>query len=732
MPYLLHRLLEVREILEEFSSHAIKESPILTDAYGITLYKCPIKRCSRFSHGFATRHSRDEHLKGHERTHKCTYQGCDYSELGFASEGDLNKHVELCHGTKSEGFIFPNMLPVSTSKALKDAIDRDDGSAIRDICDAQRVHTIRDTGFLLQAIKKKSVNAAMVVMELLGTTGEVCHQDQNGRTALHEAVVEVEFETLLQEILKLDVHLQPKDIDGVTPLAKALDGGHFHAVRIFLSTDKIDLKSCSTSYDPFMNGVLLAAAAGQDDIIQSIFAVSVASVPVSRRSRWISDSLKKAAFQKHESTVTLILELGQELGIKKHFKGILKEHLHTGLETKTRLLMERFGGKGGNPDNEFRRAAERGDVAAVLNLLEKGVNINYGSTALPTALAVASSSNQLSMMKLLLDKKAKVDARGGKWATALGAASSKGQIAAIQLLLEHGADPDYGIYSASCKGQNAIIELLLEKGGNINAHGGLGDALSAACSGGHETTVNLLLSHRAGIYARGEIADVEFGEAWSLEQEEDARLIPRGCGSPNDRGLYSALCVACKNGHGEIVQLLIYVLEKNAETEGQLLGKYSSALDKACAAPKGDLDTVQALLECGADPNYGSSRALQTACVRGKQDIIELLLEYGADVNGRDGNKPTALIKAALWEHENVVELLLKQGADVNAWSTHDAYCTALIAACSSTANQSLVQLLLEGGADVNMGLGEALKSAYRGGNNAIVQLLLWHGAKEM
>ena len=773
MPYLLRRLLEVRMILEELSSQTIKKSPMLTEAYGRSVYKCPIIGCTRFFRGFATRHKRDEHLKGHERNHRCTEMGCDYVELGFVSKGDLNKHVQLCHDTTAEDFIFPNVRPVSTNKALKDAIDRDDVLAIRDICDAQTVHTIGETGFLLQAVKKKSFNAAMVVMELLGTTSELDHQDKKGRTALHEAVVEVEFESLLQEIFQTDVDFQPKDNHGETPLARALTGGHFHAVRMFLSTDKIDLESCSTSYEPFMIGVVLAAAAGQDDIIQSIFNVSVARVPVSGLSRWISHALKKAAFQNHESTVALILELSQNLGIEKHYRGLLQEGSNYGLETMKKLVMvdPRIQVKGRSSIEELIGAAERGDIATVISLLRKGADINHKLEDLPTALAAATSSNQLSMMKLLLDKGAKVDAQGGNGGIPLGTASSKGHVAAIQLLLENGANPDQGIYPASYEGQNAVIELLLDKGAHINAHGLHGDALNAACYRGHEATVKLLLSHGAGIYARGEIADVAFGAAWSIEQEEYAQLKLQGSGGPNDVGLYSALCVAFKKDHRYLVQLLIEKLEKGAETVERRLGKYSRALGKACAAPKGDLETIQALLQSGADPNYGSFRALQTACARGKQDVVQLLLEHGADVNGRDGNKPTALIKAAVYGHENIVKLLLKQGAEVDAWSAYGcgAGGTALVAACSSLADKSVVQMLLdngadsniyvatntssvnalsmaclqreneevvrmllESGADVNANSGKALKNASRKGNDAIVQLLLQYGAKEM
>lgn len=777
MPGLIRRLLEVRVVLEELSSQVIKESPIFTEAYGRSLYKCPIIRCTRFFSGFATRYQRDEHLKGHERNHKCSKKDCDYSELGFASEEGLKKHVQLCHVTSSEDFTFPNVRRVSTSKALQDAIDRDDALAIRNICDPETVKTISETGFLLRAVKKKSLNAAMVVMELLGTTSDVGHQDKMGRTALHEAVVEVTFETLLQQILRTDVDIQGKDIHGETPLSKALDGGHFHAVRMLLSIDGMDPKSCSIH--ALWEGILIAAVQGETDIVKIIFAAAVYKIPSEKISKWISAALNNAAFHNHRSTVTLILELGHSTGIEKHYKGIIRKELPQGLEAITKLLMERavdpkLKSTGKTLKKEFRDAATRGDIATVTRLLEKGADINHGSLQSLTALAAASRYNMSKMMKHLLDKGAKVDANGGKWVTPLGAASSKGHIAAIKLLLDNGADPDYGILSASHGGHNAVVGYLLEKGGHVNAHGRFGDALNVACFEGHEATVKLLLNNRAGIYARGEIADFEFGKAWSIEQEEHVGFAMRSVSrsksisrSKDHRGLYSALCLLCRNGHRHLAPILIELLETGAETEGRYVGKYNHALSEACG--KGDIEIFQVLVQSGADPIYNLAKSLNYACSSGKNEMVHLVLEHGADDNGPNEDKLTTLIAAnsnGLW---NLVKLL-KQRTDITAQYISSRAGTALLAACSSSVRNShlihmllengadvdkrgldtnsndsvlsmarsrgdnvdIVRMLLEKGADVNADLGEVLNFAYRQQNTAIIELLLGYGSKEM
>lgn len=180
--------MEVRHTLEEFSVEVLKRSPILNEAYGKMLFKCPVINCTRFYQGFATRPQRDKHVGQHERAHKCTHEGCDYKELGFATEAELRRHVELCHQYLPEEPTFPKVQRVNLAKALNDAIDRDDVQAVRDICCEISDCPLRQTGFILRAMKRRSVSTALVLVELLGTDVEMDHVDNKGRTALHEAV----------------------------------------------------------------------------------------------------------------------------------------------------------------------------------------------------------------------------------------------------------------------------------------------------------------------------------------------------------------------------------------------------------------------------------------------------------------------------------------------------------------------------------------------------------------
>ncbi|OGE53750.1 hypothetical protein PENARI_c007G07930 [Penicillium arizonense] len=111
-------------------------------------------------------------------------------------------------------------------------------------------------------------------------------------------------------------------------------------------------------------------------------------------------------------------------------------------------------------------------------------------------------------------------------------------------------------------------------------------------------------------------------------------------------------------------------------------GRYGNALQAACS--KGHDNTVQILLECGADVNAQGGlyrNALQAACSEGHDNTVQLLLECGANVNAQGGLYGSALQAACSEGHYNTVQLLLEHGADVN--SQGGLYATALQAAHS-------------------------------------------------
>lgn len=171
---------------------------------------------------------------------------------------------------------------------------------------------------------------------------------------------------------------------------------------------------------------------------------------------------------------------------------------------------------------------------------------------------------------------------------------------------------------------------------------------------------------------------------------------------------------------------------KSSKIHGQTLPPRLIGLWLHDEAGKGNLETVKALINAGADVNAQGrffGYALEAAAWNGHKAVVEFLLENGADVNAQGGEYGNALQAAAYKAFQGVVELLLEKGADVNA---QGGYAGNALQAASTSGNVAVVRLLLEKGADVNAQGGQyrtALQAASTLGSEAVARLLLEEGA---
>ncbi len=518
MPYILRGLFEVRAILEKLSPQVSKDSPLLAEAYGRSLFKCPVIECSRFLRGFANRNLRDDHLRSHKRAHKCTVEGCEYLMIGFPTSADLNRHKQVCHWEQNENCAFPSVKRASLSQTLKDAIDRDDASAVRDLCAEMSVYPINETGFLFRAVKRKSFGAALVLLELLGSD-EIRHIAEDKRTVLHEAVegMHVDF---LKKILHTDVDINASDSKGRTPLSIALEHEHFAAVRLLRSrsgemSEATPATAISSNVVAWRKGFLGASSGGHNDIMPWIFSNLVQYwVDKPKISLTILQALSRAASNNHGLIVKTILDMGREMDLEKHYSKRLKEASRNGIEAIKLLEKPEVNEIGKTKGNALAAAAMKDDSAEVLRLLGKGADINYSTGLAHNALHAAAQYGKLSMVHLLLDKGANVNAQRSRpygRETALHAASRSGHDQIVQVLLDRGAEinaydtsGNNALYNAANRGSHKVVRLLLDRGADINAQGGrYGNALQAASVMGHDEVVKKLLGGGANVNAQG-------------------------------------------------------------------------------------------------------------------------------------------------------------------------------------------------------------------------------------
>lgn len=135
-----------------------------------------------------------------------------------------------------------------------------------------------------------------------------------------------------------------------------------------------------------------------------------------------------------------------------------------------------------------------------------------------------------------------------------------------------------------------------------------------------------------------------------------------------------------------------------------LLSAAPSAAPVADAARRGDLDTVRALLQQGADvnaPQGDGMTALHWAAERNDPDMAAMLVYAGANLSaGTRIGHYTPLHLASKTGSVAVVKTLLQAGANVEARSTNSGVTPLHLAA--SSGNAEILALLLDRKADVN------------------------------
>jgi len=394
-------------------------------------------------------------------------------------------------------------------------------------------------------------------------------------------------------------------------------------------------------------------------------------------------------------------------------------------------------------------AVMNGDGVALRALLQKKTDVNAVQVDGSTALHWAVYRNDVEAADLLLAAGANVRAETREGVTPLAMVSQHGQLVMADRLLKAGADArergpngETMVMYAARSGNADLIRLFVKAGADVNAREELRGttALMWAAEQQNAEAVSALLVLGADPAAKSGPAGLPqnyFAPRLNVKNVEDARERRKRAAAAG-RTYAEQLELERKEGlasAGPQARLSADDNNDDVPIVAGLVGSGGGGLTALVfAAREGDIASVRALLDAGADVNqtteYGWTPLL-TAINNRNYGLAALLIERGADVNlaNKGGWTPLYLatdnrnieggdypVPKPDRDHLEIIRLLLEKGANPNArirdntltrtiftmqWFFEEG-ATAFVRAAQS-GDTPLMKLLLEFGADPKM-----------------------------
>ena len=337
----------------------------------------------------------------------------------------------------------------------------------------------------------------------------------------------------------------------------------------------------------------------------------------------------------------------------------------------------------------FVEAAMNGNRDAVKTLLKDGADVNTTQADGMTALHWAAQKGDIELAKVLLYASANLKAttRIGGY-TPLLIASKNGDAAMIEALASAGADANgtttngtTPLMLASAAGKPAAVKALLDHGADVNAREAVkGEtALTFAAAFGRADVIRVLTAKGADVKATTKAVDLtdfarEEQERLAAERAQQGGQGGRGNGPGGRGGAPQGPQVPGVNRQYNYTELVAY---------------WGGLAPMHLAARQGEIESVKALLEAGADINQRGAgdpvTPMLIATMNGHFDLAKYLLDKGANPNIAQSNGVTPLYAALNCQ-----------------WSDKALYPQPRAYEQQRTSYLDLMQALLEHGADPN------------------------------
>jgi ankyrin repeat protein len=332
-------------------------------------------------------------------------------------------------------------------------------------------------------------------------------------------------------------------------------------------------------------------------------------------------------------------------------------------------------------------AAREGDTAALRELLRRGADVNISGPDGTTPLHWAIQRDDLESADLLIRAGARVRAANRYGVPPLVLACINGSTTLVERLLKAGADPnttlpegETALMTAARTGAVGPVELLIARGANVNASERWKGqtALMWAAAQRHPEVARTLIAAGADVHARsrGGLSPLLF--AVRAGDIDGTRLLLASGADVNDKASdgSSALVVAILNAHYELAATLV-----------------DRGADVNAPDPRGSALHVLAWMRSPGDVGTASVLPRVPTGALSSLGLAKTLLAHGADVNLQ-----------LSWREREVFEVVsgrVRVPADITVAPTYIAFDGATpFFLAAKHADVALMRLLVEHGAN--------------------------------
>ena len=599
---------------------------------------------------------------------------------------------------------------------------------------------------LIDAAQKGDTKAVLSALE---NGANVNARNKYGLSALMVAAKEAKTDTALALIEK-GADVNEADNENSTPLLFATEGGQVDIVTALLEkgadvnarrddgcTALISAAMGSTSIvrellrhgadvnaeSENVTALITARQYGQTDIVNILMEAGA--------TYNLNEQLMDAAEKGNEVKVRELLAKGADPSAKEHGKTVMTAAKNSRNQAVIRLLASL------DPNERLLAAAKEGDTGVVLEMLDKGADIDASDINGDTALILASTNGKKETVLALLKRGADIGATGNSIKTSVELAAENGHMDIVRVLNEAGAplltvnqelaiavnNGDVGairdlikkganinnadfpiwknsLYIAACNGDTATLRLLLDAVKELDPKVGA-EALRVAIYPPHVDTLRAILDRVRDVNVRaGSQNWPPLLYAVRLVQPECALALLEKGADPSEATEWgeNALMAATDHEETDVVRAILTKRDLNLNSKDK---DGSTALDRALKTGNGEIIHLirNAMGESSGATCTTDEQALLKASEKGDVEGVRTLLEKGVNANTKDESGWTPLISAAIACNTEVVRTLLDKGVTIESKDV-GGYTALMYAAEKGCLD--VVRDLVGRGADVN------------------------------